>query len=131
MRLLLDTHVILWLMEANPKLSTELVGKLRDFDNELLISMASIWEISIKSSIGKMKLRVPFHLFLEIAIRDYSVQPLPITEMDCVEANRLPFLNPNHKDPFDRMILSQAIRQGLAIVSADQAFDAYPVHRIW
>lgn len=131
MRLLLYTHVLIWLMEANPKLSDHLVGTLRDMENELLVSIGSVWEIAIKCGIGKMRLKTSYERFLETAIKDYGINLLPVTELDCLECYKLPFFKSNHKDPFDRMIISQAIRNSLTVVSADEAFDADPVRRIW
>ena len=78
-----------------------------------------------------MGLSVPFSSFLTTVLNGYGVNVLPITIADCVDYASLPFPNPQHRDPFDRMIITQALRNGLAIVGADVAFDSYGITRLW
>jgi len=129
--LLLDSHTLLWLMEANPNLSGTAAGLIADSANRLYLSMASIWESGIKSGLGKLGLSVPFEKFLETAINGYGLIVLPITIDDCVRYEALPFPDKQHRDPFDRMIIIHALRNGLAIVGVDVVFDAYGVTRLW
>lgn len=130
MNLLLDSHTLLWLMQANPNLSNAASGLIADPANRLYLSMASIWEIGIKSGLGKMGLAVPFATFLNTAIDGYGLIVLPITMEDCIRFEQLPFPDKDHRDPFDRMIVVHALRDGLSVVGTDRAFDAYGVTRL-
>lgn len=131
MNLLLDSHTLLWLMEANPNMSGTAAGLIADSANRLYLSMASIWEIGIKSGLGKMGLSVPYEKFLDTAINGYGLIVLPINTDDCVRYEVLPFPDKWHRDPFDRMIVTHALRHGLVIIGVDAAFDSYGVSRLW
>ena len=93
--------------------------------------MASIWEISIKVGLKKMRLSVPLSRFLSTAIDGYGLDILPITTDDCIHYGALSFPNPDHRDPFDRMIITHAQRNGLSVIGVDTAFDSYGIGRIW
>jgi PIN domain nuclease of toxin-antitoxin system len=93
--------------------------------------MASIWEIGIKVGVKKMGLSVPFATFLETAVKGYGLNVLAITMDDCISYEALPFPNPKHRDPFDRMIVTHALRNKLWVVGNDVALDAYGVTRLW
>jgi PIN domain nuclease of toxin-antitoxin system len=129
--LILDSHTLLWLMEANPKLSATAAALIADPVNKLYLSMASIWEIGIKSGLGKMGLSVPYEKFLDTAVNGYALIVLPIMIDDCIRYEALPFPDKQHRDPFDRMIIIHALRDKLEIVGIDSAFDAYGVTRHW
>lgn len=131
MKLLLDTHAFLWHAEGNPKMSATSTALLMDPANELLLSMASVWEVAIKVGLKKLDLSVAYVPFMTRAIGGYGITVLPITLDDCAKYEQLPFLNPNHRDPFDRMIITHAKRNGLSIVGIDGDFDAYGVTRLW
>lgn len=131
MNLLLDSHTLLWLMQSNPSLSRTAASLIADPGNRIYLSMASIWEIGIKSGVGKMGLSVPYATFLDTAINGYGLIVLPITTDDCIHYEALPFPDKQHRDPFDRMIITHALREGLAVVGVDPAFDSYGVTRIW
>ena len=131
MSLLLDSHTLLWLMQSNPRLSEEAVSLIADSSNLLYLSMASVWEIGIKSGLRKIGLSVPYATFLDTAINGYGLKILPITVDDCVRYEALPFPDREHRDPFDRMIIIHALRNGLSIVGIDTAFDSYGVNRLW
>ena len=131
MKLLLDSHTLLWLMQSNPKLSGTAAGLIADPANRLYLSLASIWEIGIKSGLGKMGLSVPYATFLDTAINGYGLIVLPITKDDCVRYESLSFPDPQHCDPFDRMIITHALRDGSTIVGVDTSFDSYDVTRLW
>ncbi len=95
--LLLDSHTLLWLMEANANLSGRAAALIADPANRLYLSMASIWEIAIKSGLGKMGLSVPFQEFLDAAINGYGLIVLPINTDDCVRYEALPFPDKQHR----------------------------------
>lgn len=131
MKLLLDSHTFLWHSTAAPQVSATATALLVDPANELLLSMASVWEIAIKVGLKKLILATPYAAFMATALSSYRVSVLPITVDDCIAYEQLPFPNPNHRDPFDRMIITHARREGLPIVGNDAAFDGYGVTRLW
>jgi PIN domain nuclease of toxin-antitoxin system len=129
--LLLDSHTLLWLMQANPSLSGRASALIGDPANRLYLSMASIWEIGLKVGLKKMGLSVPFATFLATAMNGYGLIVVPITTDDCISYEALPFPDPKHRDPFDRMIVTHALRNKLDVVGNDGAFDTYGVTRLW
>ena len=130
MRLLLDTQAVYWYIENDPQLSGAARALIQDASNEILISPASYWEIAIKVSIGKWRLNRPYEEFIDIGLNRYGFQILPILPMHTARLVGLPF-PPGHKDPFDRLLLAQAMAESISIVSADAALDAYGVSRLW
>lgn len=106
MRLLLDTHTLLWLLEGNSQLSPLAMGLLVDPEHELLLSPATYWELAIKVSLGKYKLADPISEFIEEAVQLYGLTILPIELSHAEAVIDLPF---HHKDPFDRMLIAQAM----------------------
>ena len=128
MRLLLDTHAILWFVWAHPNLSPAASRLLADPINSLLVSAGSIWEIAIKVSLGKLTLATPYEEFMHGVIKENGFEILPITVTHAHVLTTLPF---HHRDPFDRLMVAQALTEGLPIISADTAFDLYPVERLW
>jgi PIN domain nuclease of toxin-antitoxin system len=101
---------------------------LQDPANDLLLSAAMIWELAIKIGQGKLTLSLPYRLWMDNAIADLGLTILPVT----VEyAERQAGLPPYHKDPFDRLIIAQALVGGVPVVSADGVFDSYGITRIW
>ena len=131
MKLLLDTHSLIWHSDSSPLMSPKATKLLNDPANDLLLSMASVWEIAIKVGMRKLALSVPFVPFLARATTTYQVTVLPITIFDCIAYEQLSFPNPKHRDPFDRMIITHALRNGFSIVGNDAAFDAYGITRLW
>ena len=127
MKLLLDTHTFLWFIDDNPRLSARAKGLLES-DADLLLSVASLWEISIKVSIGKLTLAQPYDIFIPQQLTNNAVEILPISLAHLDVVSSLPF---HHRDPFDRLIIAQAMIEQLPIVSIDAAFDAYSVKRLW
>lgn len=128
MRLLLDTHTLLWAADDPSKLTSAARAALQDPANDLLLSAATVWELAIKVGQGKLTLSMPYRNWMEKAIADLRLGLLPVT----VEyAERLSTLPPHHKDPFDRLLIAQALVAGIPVVGADAAFDAYGVVRIW
>jgi PIN domain nuclease of toxin-antitoxin system len=118
---LLDTHVWLWIMTAPERLGSayEIVA---DPATELVLSVVSCWEIAIKSSIGRLQLPLPVPEYLSQRIRSTGVSTLPI---DVRHASAVASLPLHHRDPFDRMLVSQAMVEGLPIITADAAIAAY------
>jgi PIN domain nuclease of toxin-antitoxin system len=129
-RLLLDTHALYWYIEGDPHLSGPAQTWIQDASNEILISPASYREIAIKISIGKWQLNRPYEEFLDIGLNQYGFQVLPILPTHTARLIGLPF-PPGHKDPFDRLLVSQALVEQIPIVSADPILDAYGVNRLW
>jgi len=127
-RLLLDTHTFLWFVTNDPQLSENALDAVAEPTNEVLLSPASYWEIAIKVSLGKYPLTVPFETFFQEGIEGSEMAILPIEVRHAAVLSSLPM---HHKDPFDRMMISQAIVEQIPIVSADSALDAYGVQRWW
>ncbi|MFM2315408.1 MAG: hypothetical protein RLZZ04_4686 [Cyanobacteriota bacterium] len=124
MNLLLDTHVFLWFVNDHPKLSNHLKDLIEDDDNVSYLSMASLWEMSIKFNLGKLRLDPNYEEFVEREVITSSIKLLKI-ELEHLKINAaLPF---HHRDPFDRLIIAQAVVENLPIMSVDSAFDKYSV----
>ncbi|HEU5115520.1 MAG TPA: type II toxin-antitoxin system VapC family toxin [Isosphaeraceae bacterium] len=128
MRLLLDTHAVLWFALNDSQLSGTAISLILDPANEKFVSPASDWEIAIKISAGKYSLAVPFEDFFRNAVDDNGFRRLPIELRHTAALTTLPY---HHRDPFDRLLVATALVEGLALVSADSAFDAYGVTRLW
>lgn len=127
MTLLLDTHTFLWFINDDARLSPTALNLLES-DADLLFSTASLWEIAIKASLGKLTLPLPFPSFVEQHIIANEIQMLPIQTTHLERLIELPF---HHRDPFDRLIAAQAISEGLPLISGDPAFDPYGLERHW
>lgn len=128
MRLLLDTHTFLWYILGRLQLSARAHTLLQDPASELFLSIASIWEVGIKVSTGKLILSEPLEAYFLEQMRINSVSLLPITLAHTARISALPF---HHRDPFDRMLVAQSLTEGIPLVSADPALDAYGVVRLW
>ena len=128
MRILLDTHVFLWYALTDPRLTPAARAHIEDPANEVWVSPASWWEIAIKMSRHNYSLTVPHDVFFETAIADNGFRVLPIEPRHTAVVSALPF---HHNDPFDRLMLAQAIAEQIPIVSADADFDKYPIQRLW
>ena len=128
MRLLLDSHTLIWAVDEPARLSPAATAALQDPANALLLSAATIWEIAIKVGRGKLKLNVPFRQWMTQAIADLGVSVLPVTvDYADVQAG----LPDHHRDPFDRLIIAQALTEAVSVVGHDPVFDAYGVARVW
>ncbi|MGA7876586.1 MAG: type II toxin-antitoxin system VapC family toxin [Desulfoferrobacter sp.] len=128
MRLLLDTHTFLWFIVGDERLPQVARNMIADIANEVLLSVASLWEIAIKTSLGKLVLGRPFEELIPEQLILNRIEILPIGLDDLSEVARLPF---HHRDPFDRLIIAQAVRKGLPIVGKDGEFAFYQVQLIW
>ena len=127
MKILLDTHTFLWFLSGDAELSQQARILIESSENEKYISIASFWEIAIKNSLGKLTLDVSFAELKTEAMKN-SFQLLPITFEDTLQLNALPF---HHRDPFDRIIISQAKENDLMLVSCDNNFSLYNVNLLW
>lgn len=119
MRLLLDTHILLWWLSDDRKLTKIARDLIANPDNDVLVSAASVWEISIKAALGRLEIELDD---LEDAIVKNGFRPLPIALRHALTAGRLPNV---HRDPFDRMLVAQASVEELRIVSHDRVFERY------
>lgn len=128
MRLLVDTHTLIWAVDSPHLLGAQARIALADPKHELLISTATVWELSIKCGLGKLKLSPDYKTWILKAVADLSSSLLPIT----IEAAAVQSQLPNHhRDPFDRMLIAQSLQEGLSLVSGDGKFDQYGVSRLW
>jgi len=127
-KLLLDTHTFIWWVENAPQLSLNARKILENIDNKCFFSLASSWEMAIKSSIGKLKLTLPIKNYVpeHLAANDFKQLSISFRHVARVES-----LKWHHRDPFDRLIAAQAIEEKMILVSADSIFDLYNVKRIW
>jgi len=122
MKLLLDTHLLLWAAGQPHRLSSEARALLDDPENPLLFSAASVWEIAIKSGLGRPDFRADPHL-LRRGLLDNAWEELPVTSAHAVALTHLP---PLHRDPFDRMLVAQAETEGVTLLTADPVVAQYP-----
>jgi PIN domain nuclease of toxin-antitoxin system len=128
MRVLIESHALIWYVDQDKILSIASHAAISDPANDLLLSAGSIWEIGIKIGLGKLLLTQPFKVWMNQAISDLHVTVLPLTvEYVDVQSN----LPKHHGDPFDRLIVAQAIVEQVSIISADVNLDAYGISRIW
>lgn len=128
MRVLLDTHTLLWWLDGDRRLSGGARRMIADDDNTVLVSAASAWEISTKVRLGKLPGAIEVAAELPDILRQQRFEPLPIAIVHALRAGNLP--GP-HRDPFDRMLIAQAHDEDLALVSNERVFDAYGVRRVW
>jgi PIN domain nuclease of toxin-antitoxin system len=128
MNLLLDTHVFLWLVEGSPSLNTAAKAALADPANQLFLSVASVWELAIKTGNNKLALSDPLNVFVGKWTAMYLITLLPITAPHALGLVGLP---DHHRDPFDRNLIAQAVVEGMTLVSADAKFAPYSVPIIW
>jgi PIN domain nuclease of toxin-antitoxin system len=124
--LLLDTHAFIWYSENDSKLPESIKTEIETADR-VYISIASLWEIAIKLSIGKLSLRSNYES-IEASLKPAGISLLPISFTDTVRIMNLPL---HHRDPFDRILIAQAINNSLTLVSCDAAFTAYPIQLRW
>jgi PIN domain nuclease of toxin-antitoxin system len=128
MRHLVDAHSLIWAQDDPAKPGPAALVAMQDPANELLASAGTIWGLSIKIALGKLTLALPFRQWMDRAIVDLGLLVLPITVEHCEHQVSLPW---HHRDPFDRLLSSQALVEGIRIVSADGVFDQYGVTRVW
>lgn len=128
MKILIDTQSIIWFAENNAQLTKTARAAIEDANNTCYVSMASFWEMSIKMNLGKLAVNgLSLAEFMDEVAKN-GIETLDIQRPHILENERLPLF---HRDPFDRLIIAQAIVDIMPIVSSDEAFDAYPITRIW
>ena len=123
MKLLLDTHVFLWFISADAQLPPEWRDRIRDPGNDVFLSVASVWEAMVKYYIGKLPLPHPPEHYLPIQRVQHQIASLPLDEASVCHLATLPSV---HRDPFDRILVCQALEHGLTVVTVDPVFRAYP-----
>lgn len=131
MKYIIDTHTFLWFTEGSIELSQQAKKLIADKNNQIFLSIGSLWEISIKTAIGKLEVFADYELIID-DVTGNDIEILPINFAHTVVQNKLPF---HHRDPFDRIIASQAIVEDIDLISIDSIFDIYfngqTVRRIW
>ena len=127
MTYLLDTHVIVWMAEGDPRLSRRVTIELKDPANRLLVNVASLWEIAIKVGIGELHLTEGF----EALNRSLKGERIDVIGIDPAVLSSVISLPMHHRDPFDRLLAATALNSSYALISADSVFDMYGVNRIW
>lgn len=128
MRLLLDTHAFLWFIVGSQRLSVNARAAIEDAGNQKLISMASLWEMAIKVGLGRLALAEPLDSLIPAQIHGNGFEILAIQVNHVSAVAKLPV---RHGDPFDRMLIAQAIVENMPIVTVDTAFEGYSVHTLW
>jgi PIN domain nuclease of toxin-antitoxin system len=124
MRILLDTHIFLWFISGDSQLSTEVQNAIRDPDNEVYLSSISVWEAIVKYQLGKLPLPEHPETYLPKQRDLHHIASLALDESSVMQLAKL---LPLHRDPFDRMLICQALQNGLTIATVDSAVRAYPV----
>jgi PIN domain nuclease of toxin-antitoxin system len=127
MKLLLDTHAAIWFVTDNKQLPKSSKQLIENPENHCFISIATLWEMGIKYSLGKLKLKAELNKIFELFF-DSGLILIPITPEHILTNTTLPFL---HRDPFDRLIIAQAKREGYTIISKDREFENYEVNLVW
>ena len=127
MRILIDTQAFIWFVENDKQLPTMIKKELEDFDNSLIISIASLWEMTIKISLGKLHLVCDIEEMIDKVYRN-GFELLPILPEHIIKLSTLDYF---HRDPFDRIIISQGLSENMVIISSDKVFDDYGVRRKW
>jgi len=131
MKVLLDTHTFLWFIAGDTKLSQTARDSIENLENQRFLSMASLWEIAIKTNLGKLDVIAKDETFAEFfaeQTRRNMIELLPISLLHLAKITTLPH---HHRDPFDRLLIAQAQSENLILLSADSALDAYAIARRW
>jgi len=127
MRLLIDTHAILWFQSSDTNLSNQAKSLIINEENTCFISIISLWEIAIKISLNKLTIGMNLDEFHEyLLMNNFEILNLKFSHIQSLHS-----LPGHHKDPFDRLLIAQAVSEGLTIISADQHFAAYSVNVTW
>ena len=128
MRLLLDTHTFIWWDSEPSRLSQQALAAIGNSNNTLLLSVVSVWEMQIKSQLGKLQFNLPLAEVIESQCQTNQIEILPITLSHVLEINQLPN---HHKDPFDRLLIAQSIVEQATLVSGDPIISQYSIQIIW
>jgi len=124
MKLLLDTHIFLWYISADGRLPSDFQQAIRDPNNEVYLSVASLWEIIVKYQLGKLPLPQSLESYLSAQRQKHLISSLPLDEQSVMKLTSLPTI---HRDPFDRMLICQAMANDLTIVTVDDSIKSYSV----
>jgi len=127
-KIILDTHTFIWWVDDDQRLSAKAKKVIENMDNQCFLSLASSWEMAIKSSLGKLKLTIPVKEYIPQHLAANDFKQLDITLRHVARVEALPW---HHRDPFDRLLVAQAVEEKMMIVSAEASFDSYKVKRIW
>lgn len=125
---LVDAQALIWAAGNPDLLSTDAAKAMQDPDNHLVVSCGTAWEICIKAGLGKLELDRPLLEWLNTTMDSLEAELLPISLAHAVRQAELPF---HHRDPFDRLIVAQALCEGYAVISSDGMLDSYGVRRVW
>lgn len=128
MKLLLDTCAFLWWSQASARVPGQVRKLVADPANDVYVSAASAWEIAVKHGLGKLELPAPPDIFVPTRREWYDFRSLPVDEASALQLRRLPRL---HADPFDRLLICQAIEHGMTLVTPDRLISRYPVRISW
>lgn len=128
MKLLFDTHALIWFAEDRPELSEAVRAALADSSDDVFCSVASIWEMAIKLSLGKLKMAVRLEGPFERLLERHGFRLIAVEYLHAARVAALPW---HHRDPFDRLLVAQALVEGMALLSHDGQLDAYGIKRIW
>ena len=128
MKLLLDTHALLWFIGNDPQLSAPARENIENPAHEKFVSAANLWEIAVKLSLEKLKLPRPFG---EVFPQQLEVNGFELLPISCVQLNQLVALPFHHRDPFDRLLIAQALADGMTVVTRDLEFSKYPAKILW
>ena len=128
MRLLLDTHTFIWADTEREKLSPRVADVLQDERSQVFLSVVSVWEMQIKVQLGKMTLRTDLATLVRQQLSQSRLQLLPVLLPHVLAVGQLPM---HHKDPFDRLLIAQALHEKLTLLSADATVQRYPVQTVW
>ena len=128
MKCLLDTHTFIWFVEGDTRLSETAQALIAEPSNEISVSIASLWEMAIKVSIGKLNFSQPFDVLIpsQLATNDMTILDISLNHLFVV--TQLPF---HHRDPFDRLLIAQSLVDNLPLIGIDGMFDSYGVNRMW
>lgn len=127
MNLLQDTHTLIWFLEGDSQLSQTARSVIENAENTNFVSIATFWEIAIKSSLGKLETKTPLSNLKRLVL-DNGIEILPITIEHTLLVGELPF---HHRDPFDRLLIAQAKLENMPVLSKDEHFDKYGIRLIW
>ena len=128
MKVIIDTHIFIWLDTQPEKLSKISIDICQNSYNQLYLSMASVWEMQIKMQLGKLKLNIPLNEMIEIQQQENDLNILNISLKHIYQLQMLPL---HHNDPFDRIIMAQSLLENMPIISADDKFKSYAVQVLW
>ncbi len=128
MAILIDTHALLWFLADNPRLPVHIIKRIENDAKTVYVSIASLWEIAIKVSVGKLNLGEPLEKVINVRLPEINVQILDISTTHIAYVSSLPL---HHRDPFDRIIIAQSQIENISLVSVDRKFDLYGIQRIW